>query len=416
MGGEALPAPASRREHRAASRRGAGFDHGHRRQRQPTSWSRAVPDPQNLASPPTPASATAATRVVDTEPTPADTAVADAVVPPAAHADAVARSATPIAATRSACRTATSSRSRASRSRDPASMTAADIVADASGGIAVLVTDGAFTRGTLLRITGEIDDRFAQRTLRAEVRPSSSARRRDRARGPRRPGDGAVGEDDRGELVRVRRDDRRRRDRPDHGRRLRRRRRIRADRGWSSPPESGIDITRLEGRRRDRAQRGRRPARLVRHAARRLSRACRATRPTSMRSSSGIAPPAPPRVGPARRPSARRVAAPGGRADASRARGPCPKNARARVRGVVTLPPGVVDAVDRGHPGRDRRDRAAPRRRGRPADPRASLLEVAGTRSTKSGMETLRVTQPATDRRIGQPPTPARVPAHRERG
>lgn len=40
-------------------------------------------------------------------------------------------------------------------------------VADASGGIAVLLTDAAFDRGELLRIAGEVDDRYAQRTLRA---------------------------------------------------------------------------------------------------------------------------------------------------------------------------------------------------------------------------------------------------------
>lgn len=39
-------------------------------------------------------------------------------------------------------------------------------VADASGGIAVLVTDGAFARGQLLRLTGTVDNRYAQRTLR----------------------------------------------------------------------------------------------------------------------------------------------------------------------------------------------------------------------------------------------------------
>ena len=41
-------------------------------------------------------------------------------------------------------------------------------MADASGGIAVLVTDGAFPRGVRLRLTGELDDRFAQRTLRVD--------------------------------------------------------------------------------------------------------------------------------------------------------------------------------------------------------------------------------------------------------
>lgn len=42
-------------------------------------------------------------------------------------------------------------------------------LADASGGIAVLLADGAFTRGTELLVTGELDDRYAQRTIRASV-------------------------------------------------------------------------------------------------------------------------------------------------------------------------------------------------------------------------------------------------------
>lgn len=42
-------------------------------------------------------------------------------------------------------------------------------VADATGALAVLVSDGTFARGELLRITGEIGDRFSQRTLRADA-------------------------------------------------------------------------------------------------------------------------------------------------------------------------------------------------------------------------------------------------------
>ncbi len=39
-------------------------------------------------------------------------------------------------------------------------------LADATAGIAVLVADGSFPRGALLRITGTVDDRYAQRTIR----------------------------------------------------------------------------------------------------------------------------------------------------------------------------------------------------------------------------------------------------------
>jgi hypothetical protein len=41
-------------------------------------------------------------------------------------------------------------------------------VADDSGGLAVLVSDGSFGRGDRLRVSGVIDDRYAQRTLRAD--------------------------------------------------------------------------------------------------------------------------------------------------------------------------------------------------------------------------------------------------------
>ncbi len=41
-------------------------------------------------------------------------------------------------------------------------------VADESGGVAVLLTGGSFARGDRLRVSGVIDDRYAQRTLRAD--------------------------------------------------------------------------------------------------------------------------------------------------------------------------------------------------------------------------------------------------------
>jgi hypothetical protein len=40
-------------------------------------------------------------------------------------------------------------------------------IADATGGIAVLVTGGSFPRGATLSVSGEVDDRYHQRTLRA---------------------------------------------------------------------------------------------------------------------------------------------------------------------------------------------------------------------------------------------------------
>ena len=40
---------------------------------------------------------------------------------------------------------------------------------DATAGIAVLLTDGSFSRGQVLRVTGTVDDRYAQRTMRSSA-------------------------------------------------------------------------------------------------------------------------------------------------------------------------------------------------------------------------------------------------------
>ena len=75
-------------------------------------------------------------------------------------------------------------------------------LADDSGGLAVLLTDGSFARGDRLRATGTIDDRYAQRTLRvtaADVAVLGSAA--DPA--PLAAATGAVGEGVEGRLVRV---------------------------------------------------------------------------------------------------------------------------------------------------------------------------------------------------------------------
>lgn len=42
-------------------------------------------------------------------------------------------------------------------------------IGDAGAGIAVLVADGTYGRGEVLRVTGTVDDRYAQRTIRATV-------------------------------------------------------------------------------------------------------------------------------------------------------------------------------------------------------------------------------------------------------
>ncbi len=76
-------------------------------------------------------------------------------------------------------------------------------VADATGGIAVLFADGEFGPGELLRITGDVDDRFSQRTLRAD---SAEVVRLGTAAGPAPilATTGSVDEDLEGRLVRIR--------------------------------------------------------------------------------------------------------------------------------------------------------------------------------------------------------------------
>jgi hypothetical protein len=122
---------------------------------------RLVPGPENLGSPPTPDPA--ATPVPTATPgppvvTPQPTATPDP--PPTTTV-------TPIVEARAAPDETTVT-------IEAVALTASDFhdgggfVADATGGIAVLLADGRFGPGELLRITGEIDDRFSQRTLRAD--------------------------------------------------------------------------------------------------------------------------------------------------------------------------------------------------------------------------------------------------------
>jgi len=73
-------------------------------------------------------------------------------------------------------------------------------VADATAGIAVLVADGTFTRGQLLHVTGTLDDRYAQRTIRASA-DSISILGVGTAPLPADAETGSIGESDEGSLV-----------------------------------------------------------------------------------------------------------------------------------------------------------------------------------------------------------------------
>ncbi|HJP72273.1 MAG TPA: lamin tail domain-containing protein [Candidatus Limnocylindria bacterium] len=131
---------------------------------------RAMPEPQNLASPPTPDAGTP----TDT-PTPSTTPIPTAAptgtpVPTVVPTVEPTPTATPSAVVSVA--DARAADDGATVTIEATALTASDFhdgggfVADASGGIAIIVEDGVTARGERLRITGEVDDRFSQRTLR----------------------------------------------------------------------------------------------------------------------------------------------------------------------------------------------------------------------------------------------------------
>ena len=127
---------------------------------------RLVPEPQNLGSAPTPGNPQP-TPSPDPSPTPIEPTPQPTVgaTPPPTPGPSQAATVS-VAAARAAP-------DGAVVTIEAVAITADDFhdgggfVTDASGGIAVLVSDGTFARGSLLRVTGEIDDRFSQRTLRA---------------------------------------------------------------------------------------------------------------------------------------------------------------------------------------------------------------------------------------------------------
>ena len=130
---------------------------------------RVMPEPQNLASPPTPDAG-------DPAGTPAPTPTPDRTVAPTTEATptlapSTTPTPTPVGSSVADARAAVDG---TTVTIEATALTASDFhdgggfVADASGGIAVLVEDSAIARGERLRITGEVDDRFSQRTLRTD--------------------------------------------------------------------------------------------------------------------------------------------------------------------------------------------------------------------------------------------------------
>lgn len=362
---------------------------------------REVPEPQNAGSPPTPdpdatpppdptpaASPTATpTQLPGATPLPSPTAT----LPPTSVSIATAR-AIPDGSEATIEGVALS---------DSTFSEGGGYLADATGGIAVLLADGSFSRGQRIRMTGIIDDRFAQRTLRSdaaglEVLGTGSEP------APVASTTGAIGESLEARLVRI------------------------------GGTIAGAPTT-LSGGLAFEIDDGTGSARLLVGTATGIDTSAwgagtyvEATGIVGQRDSTGTgtagyrlqprdpgdvtgvsASPSPtPDLEPSDEPDPSSEPTPGdGVISIAQARA-APKNARVRVSGTVTLPTGILDgstAVIQDASGAillrlgDEVGRLA----------RGERIEIDGTRSTKGGMESLRVTAPPSRR--GSSPDPTSV-------
>lgn len=274
-------------------------------------------------------------------------------------------------------------------------------LADATGGIAVLLADGSFSRGQRIRVTGTIDDRFAQRTLRSDA-GGLEALGTGPEPAPAASTTGAIGESVEARLVRI----------------------------------GGTIVgapTTLSGGLAFDIDDGTGSARLLIGTATGIDTSAwgagtyvEATGIVGQRDSTGTgtagyrvqprdpgdvtgvqASPSPtPDPEPSDEPDPSAEPTPGeGVISIAQARA-APKNARVRVSGTVTLPTGIVDgstAVIQDASGAillrlgDEVGRLA----------RGERIEIDGTRSTKAGMESLRVTAPPS--RLGSSPDPTPI-------
>ena len=358
---------------------------------------RAVPEPQNLGSPPVPdPSATpGATVVPSAEPSaPAPSATATATAAPTSSSSPdPSVEVVPIATAR-ALPDGTEATIEGVALTGATFSDGGGYVADTGAGIAVIVTDATFERGELLRLSGMIDDRFAQRTLRVEAAGIVRLGMAPEPSPPIPATTGAVDEAVEGVLVRV----------------------AGTIVGPASTLTTGVALDLDDGSG---------PVRLVVGTSTGIDTAVwddgtalELVGVVGQRDATGSgisgyrvqprdgtdilsvgAPPSPtppPSDDPTPSPAA--SGDPGTEVITIAAARELPKNARARVRGTVTLEPGIVDpatAVIQDGSG------AIVLRLGDEAGTlsRGDLVEVDGVRSTKSGMETLRVTTPAS--RIG---------------
>ena len=372
---------------------------------------RAVPDPQNAGSPPVP-DPTQPSPTPTAAPTPTPTATQTPTATPTAtptptSSSTPAPTATPapapigIAAARAVADGTTVT-------VEGDALTASDFtdgggyLADATGGIAVLLDGGSFTRGDHLIVTGTVDDRFAQRTIRAagsDLVITGIGGDPDPVTSPT----GSVGESLEGRLVRI------------QG----------SIAGSPTSLSGGLAFDVDDGSGAARVVVG--TATGIDVAGWTDGVAVRVVGVAGQRDSSGtgtsgyrvqpraaddveVLPPASPTPpptasgSPGPQPTPTPSASSGPVVPIASARAAA-KNARLTVRGVVTLASGTVDtgsAVIQDASG------AILLRLGDEAGKvsRGQLLEVAGTRSTKSGMESLRVS--IAPRRLGTAvdPTP----------
>ena len=169
---------------------------------------RSVPDPQNVGSPPVPASPEptpsplpTATPIPDPTETPAPSGTpAPSASPTPTNAPSPTASLTVPIGTARGLPDGTAATIEATALTGSTFTEGGGYLADATGGIAVLLDSGSFARADRVLVTGTIDDRFAQRTLRAStvaVQPDGEPQ------SPAPIATGAVNEGVEGRLVRV---------------------------------------------------------------------------------------------------------------------------------------------------------------------------------------------------------------------
>ena len=140
---------------------------------------RSVPGPENSASPPVPVPSSSSSPHPSLAPTPAPTVVATPSATPE-PSPTPPDSPTPQPTATPPDRAVPIATARAlpdgtQVTIEGIALTGSDFadgggfLVDESAGVAVLLSDGAFARGDRLRVTGLMDDRYAQRTLRASA-------------------------------------------------------------------------------------------------------------------------------------------------------------------------------------------------------------------------------------------------------